>query len=337
MSVRKPVLTLAMNPDLLPRLFTEQQLALLGDLATADPALVLDDFGSVLAKSVLADTEVLLTGWGCPPIDEAVLTAAPSLRAVIHAGGSVKGHVTPGCWARGVLVSSAAEANAQPVAEYTLAMILLAGKATWQAMRLYHDRRAFIDREIEFQDSGNYECTVGVIGASRIGRRVLELLRAYEFDVVLSDPFVDSAEVSEFGARLVELDELMAVSDVVSVHAPALLSTYHLIDARRLALLRDGAVLINTARGELIDQDALLAEVTAGRISAILDVTDPEVLPPDSPFYTLPNVVLTPHVAGAMGRELHRLAGSALAELARYCAGEPLLHAVDAGHLWRVA
>ena len=110
-----------------------------------------------------------------------------------------------------------------------------------------------------------------------------------------------------------------------------------MLDARRLALLRDGATLINTARGALIDQDALVAELRTGRIDAVLDVTEPEVLPAGSPLYDLPNVVLTPHIAGALGVEVRRLGESALAELERYARGEPFAHPVTRADLDRIA
>jgi phosphoglycerate dehydrogenase-like enzyme len=117
-------------------------------------------------------------------------------------------------------------------------------------------------------------------------------------------------------------------SDVDTLHAPALPETHYLLDARRLALLRDGAVLVNTARGALVDPEALVRELVAGRIDAVLDVTEPEVLPPDSPLYELPNVFLTPHVAGALGSERARLVELALDEIARFVRGEPLQHEV---------
>jgi phosphoglycerate dehydrogenase-like enzyme len=135
----------------------------------------------------------------------------------------------------------------------------------------------------------------------------------------------------------VELDELLAASDVVSLHAPSLPSTRHMLDARRLALLGDGATLINTARGALIDHDALVVELLTGRIDAVIDVTEPEVLPPDSPLYDLPNVVLTPHIAGALGVEIRRLGDSAVDEIERYAAGEPFAHPVTAADLERIA
>ncbi|CAM5714991.1 glycerate dehydrogenase [Streptomyces badius] len=126
-----------------------------------------------------------------------------------------------------------------------------------------------------------------------------------------------------------ELDTLAAESDVVTIHAPELPGTRHLFDAPRLALMRDGATLVNTARGSLVDTEALVKEAVTGRLNAVLDHTEPEVLPAESPLYDLPNVLLTPHIAGSQGGELHRLADAAVDELERYAHGLPFAHAVD--------
>jgi phosphoglycerate dehydrogenase-like enzyme len=335
--VSRPETVLAMTADLPERLFSPAALDRLRALASIDPDVVLRDLRSPPARARLERAEIILSGWGCPPVDEAVLQAAPALRAIVHAGGGVKGHVTPACWERGILVSTAAAANAGPVAEYTLAMILLANKAAHRIARTYGQRRAAVDLLAEFPGVGNYRKTVGIIGASRIGGRVIELLRPFELDVLVSDPYLDAGAATRLGVELRELDELLAASDVVSIHAPALPSTRHMIDARRLALLRDGATLVNTARGSLVDQDALVAELLSGRIDAVIDVTEPEVLPPDSPLFELPNVVLTPHIAGALGVEVRRLGDSAIDEIERYAAGRPFAHPVTVTDLERVA
>ncbi|WP_344339842.1 hydroxyacid dehydrogenase [Kitasatospora putterlickiae] len=326
-----------MHRELAGRLIDPHTLARLTALADLDPGLVLDDFGTPEARAALADAEVIVSGWGCPPIDEEVLDAAPRLSAVIHAAGSVKHHVTEACWRRGLQVTSAAWANALPVAEYTVAAVLLANKRLLEIREEYRLRRAPHDWQLAYATAGNYRRTVGIVGASRIGRRVLELLRPHDLDLLLHDPYVDPAEAARLGARAVELDELCAASDVVSVHAPELPATRHLIDGRRLALMRDGATLVNTSRGSLVDQEALVREVSSGRLDAVIDVTEPEVLPADSPLYDLPNVVLTPHVAGSLGGELHRMAAAAADELARYTAGLPFAHPVLAEDEHRTA
>ncbi|MGW8887442.1 hydroxyacid dehydrogenase [Streptomyces sp. NPDC055749] len=290
-----------------------------------DPHVLAEDFGRV---PDLAAVEILITSWGCPPLDDAVLARMPALKAVVHAAGSVKHHVTDACWDRGLVVSTAAAANAVPVAEYTVAAILFANKRVLEIGGLYREHRDVLDWAAHYPGFGNYRRTVGLVGASLVGRRVLELLRPHDFDVLLADPHLDAAAAESMGARLVGLDEMLAVCDVVSLHAPALPETHHLLDARRLSLLRDGATLINTGRGSLVDTRALTAEAVSGRIHAVLDVTEPEVLPAESPLYSLPNVLLTPHIAGSLGGELQRITRSALDEVERYCAGREFAHPV---------
>lgn len=290
-----------------------------------DPQLVAEDFDRV---PNLAAVELLITSWGCPSLDDAVLARMPALKAVVHAAGSVKHHVTDACWERGLLVSTAAAANAVPVAEYTLAAVLFANKRVLEIGGLYREHRGPVDWAAHFPGFGNYRRTVGVVGASLVGRRVLELLRPHDFDVLLADPHLDPDSAQAMGARLVDLDELLTSCDVVSLHAPALPETHHLLDARRLSLLRDGATLVNTARGSLVDTEALTVEALTGRVHAVLDVTEPEVLPASSPLYSLPNVLLTPHIAGSLGGELQRITRSTVDEVERYCAGREFAHPV---------
>ncbi|MDJ0379946.1 hydroxyacid dehydrogenase [Streptomyces sp. G-G2] len=304
-------------------------------VADVDPALLLSDSQDLAAFPVdrLGETEVLFTGWGCPALDAVALDRMPRLRAVVHAAGSVKHHVTEACWDRGLLVSSAAGANAVPVAEYTLAAILFANKRVLEAAHLYRSTRGPIDLLSRYPAIGNYRRTVGLIGASLIGRRVLELLRPFDLRVLVHDPYADAAELEALGAEAVDLDELLSRSDVVSLHAPSLPQTRHLLNAARLALMRDGATLVNTARGALVDTAALTGELVSGRLHAVLDHTEPEVLPSASPLFDLPNVLLTPHVAGSLGGELDRLAATAVEELERYALGLGFRYAVDPGRL----
>lgn len=332
----RPRLLLAMGPGVAGRLLTEDHRTRLAALTRTDPHLVAHDLSAPEgpAAAALEAAELLLTCWGATPLTPEVLARAPRLKAVVHAAGSVKHHITEACWQRGITVSSAAAANALPVAEYTLAAILFAGKRVLRSAQQYAELRtdqAWLDESATW---GNYRRTVGIVGASRIGRRVLDLLRPFDLDVLLHDPYVTEAPP---GVELVGLDELCARATVVSVHAPQLPATYRMIGARQLAAMPDGATLINTARGSLVDEDALLPHLVGGRLHAVLDVTDPELPPPDSPLYTLPNVLLTPHVAGSLGNELHRMADQALAEVARYAAGQPFAEEVRAADLTRSA
>lgn len=323
----RPVAVLAMTEHLPRRLFPPPLTDRLHALVDVDFDHVLTDFTTV--DSVLAEAEVLITGWGCPMIDEHVLAAAPRMRAVVHAAGTVKGHVGPAVFDRNVVVSSAASANAVPVAEYTIAMILLANKDVLAMARRYRAERRSLDLVVDYPETGNLGRTVGIVGGSRVGRRVMELLAPFDLPVLLADPFVTAAEAARLGAELVELEELFARSDIVSVHAPALPETRGLVNARLLASMPNGATLINTSRGSLVDHDALVGQLRAGRISAVLDVTEPDVPPAESPLWELPNVLLTPHAAGALGNELGRLGACVVDELARFVDGEPMRYAID--------
>ncbi|WP_103349912.1 hydroxyacid dehydrogenase [Amycolatopsis sp. CA-128772] len=336
-SGRRPRAVLAMRRGLAGRLIDERTLSRFTELADLDPDLVLDDFATAAAAAVLAETEVIISSWGCPPIDSSVLAAAPKLRAVLHAAGSVKHHITDACWERGIQVTSAADVNALPVAEYTVAAILFANKAVLRLATEYRRRRGTFDWLAEYTDIGNHRRTVGVVGASRIGRRVIELLRPHGPRVLLYDPYVTEAEAARLGVQLVSLDRLCGLSDVVTIHAPQLPETRHLIDHRMLGRMRDGATVVNTARGSLIDQDALARELVSGRLNAVLDVTTPDVPLPDSPLFDLPNVLLTPHIAGSLGTELHRMAEAIADELARYVAGVPFAYRVERDEISRTA
>ncbi|MER6622514.1 hydroxyacid dehydrogenase [Streptomyces sp. NPDC000931] len=324
----RPRAALAMSPDVASAVLDADSLATLAALCDLAPLPVLDDLATPHARTVLAGVDLLVTGWGCPPLDADVLRTAPRLRAVVHTAGSVRGHVTDACWERGIEVSSAAAANAVPVAEYTLAMILLTGKQVLESARDYRASRTRPDWLRTSRSVGNHRRTVGILSASLIGRRVIDLLRPHDVDVLLYDPFVDEAGARELGVERVGLAELFRRGDTVSVHTPLLPETRRLVGRELIDSMRPGAVLINTARGAVVDQDALADAALAGRIRAVLDVTDPEVLPPEHPLWECDNVLLTPHLAGSQGNEWRRLADLALSEIARWTSEEGFLHPV---------
>jgi phosphoglycerate dehydrogenase-like enzyme len=326
-----------MAPNAAEALLDPYTLAALGRVCDLAPGPVLDDFITERARAVLRDVEVLVTGWGCPPLDTAALDAAPRLRAVVHTAGSVRGHVTEECWDRGIEVSSAAAANALPVAEYTVATILLTGKRVLERARDFRVTRRADDWLATPRDIGNFGRTVGVLSASMIGRRVVELLRPYDLQVLLHDPHVTDAEAAALGVEAVGLADLFARSDVVSVHTPLLPTTRGLVSRELIAAMRPDAVLINTARGAVVDQDALAEAAAAGRIRAVLDVTDPEILPPGHPLWDNDNVLITPHLAGSQGNEWGRLVDLAIAEAGRWAAGIGFAHPVLRESLGRIA
>ncbi|WP_335991586.1 hydroxyacid dehydrogenase [Glycomyces sp. MUSA5-2] len=332
----RPRALLAMSPEFLPLLFPDPLMRRLRDALDLDPDLVAQDFADPAVQPVWAEAEVLVSSWGVPRLDAEALAKAPRLRAVLHAAGTVKSIVAQEGWERGLAVSSSSGANALPVAEYTLASILMAGKGIFNLREDFRAQRSFTLGYVH-PEVGNFGRTIGIVGASKIGRRVIELLRPFDFDVLVADPYLDEAEAAELGAELVDLDSLIAQCDIVSVHAPDLPETAKLISAERLAAMKDGTVVVNTARGRLVDTDALTAEVAAGRLSAVIDVTHPEPLPADSVLYDLPNAFVTPHVAGSHGNELSRMGLFMVEEAERWARGEDLAHRVDPTTLWRQA
>lgn len=311
----------AMDAGLQLSLFDARSLARLTAVASLDTGATITDFRTT-DPALLAGLEVLITGWGAPAIGASELELMPRLRAIIHAAGTVKGHLDHDVWDRGILVTTAAAANAYPVAEYTLAMILLAGKGVLPIAREYRADPA-LDVAARHPGIGNYRRTVGIIGASSVGRLVIDLLRPFDFEVLLYDPMIDERDPLLAGVRRVQLDELFTLASIVSVHAPLLPETIGMVGVRQLALLERGGTLINTARAPLVDQVALADAVAAGRLHAVLDVTDPEPLPAHDRLRTLPEVLLTPHVAGALGNELLRLGESAVREVELLAAGRP--------------
>jgi phosphoglycerate dehydrogenase-like enzyme len=324
----RPRAAFAMAPDAAAAVLGPRALAAFGAVCDLAPLPVLDDFTTDRARATLADVDILVTGWGCPPLDRAALDTAPRLRAVAHTAGTIRGHITEACWDRGIEVSSAASANALPVAEYTVAMILLSGKRVLERAReprATHDRGDWLRTP---GNVGNYGRSVGILSASLTGRRVTELLRPYDLRVLLHDPHITDEEAIELGVEPAGLGELFERADVVSVHTPLLPATRGLVSRELLTSMRRDSVLINTSRGAVVDQDALTDVLRERRIRAVLDVTDPEILPPGHPLWECENATITPHLAGSQGNELRRLADLAVGEVTRWAAGDGFVHRV---------
>ena len=291
------------------------------------------------ADALLAEAEIIVGHWGTPLFDAAMLARAPKLKMFAYAAGTVKWYAIDELWERDLVVTSGAGANAEPVAEYTLAMILLANKRVFPAIDAAAGRPAWTPPE-GTGAPGNWDKTIGLVSASLIGRRVAELLRPFpHLRVEIYDPFVDQDTIASLGATRV--DDLVALcrrADVLSIHAPALPSTHDLVGAEHLAALPDGATVINTSRGHCLDLDALVAELETGRLFAVIDVTDPiEPLPVDHPLRSLPNAVHTPHIAGSQGTELARMSDWVCEEVERFVAGRPQRNAITRDMIDRIA
>jgi phosphoglycerate dehydrogenase-like enzyme len=272
--------------------------------------------------SILADCEIIFSGWGGPRIDAAFLTAAPRLAAVFYGAGSLKGIVSDAFWERGVVITSSWVANAVPVAEFTLAQILFSLKQGWRHARLIRENRKHMGK---LPVAGAFGSTVAVISLGVIGRMVCEHLRRFDVKVIAYDPFATQEDAAALGVELCSLEACFREADVVSLHAPWLPETEKLITGEHFAMMKADATFINTARGAIVDEPAMIRVLQErSDVTALLDVTYPEPPVAGSPLYILPNVVLTPHIAGSMGAECRRMGRYAVEECRHFLAGEPL-------------
>lgn len=271
----------------------------------------------------LRDVEAIFSGWGIPRLDEAVLARMPSLRVVFHGAGSVKHFVSDALWSRDIRVTCAARMNAVPVAEFTLSQILFCLKHGWQRVADVRERRLYIKEDIHMP--GAFGTTVGLISLGHTGRFVAEHLRRFDLKVIAYDPYLPPEEAMALGVELVSLDDVFSRADVVSCHTPLLPQTRGLLRGQHFERMRPGASFINTARGAVVNEREM-AEVMRQRpdLFAVLDVTDPEPPEEQSLVLTLPNIIVTPHIAGSLGRECRRMGRMMVDELQRFLRGEKL-------------
>jgi phosphoglycerate dehydrogenase-like enzyme len=284
----------------------------------------------------LADLEVIFSTWGMPALTRADLERLPSLRAVFYAAGTVKGFARP-FLERKITVCSAWGANAVSVAEFCLAQILLACKgyfANTRDCRTPERNRA----GVAALGPGAYGETIAIIVAGQIGRCLISLLRPFRVNVLVVDPYLSEAEAAALNVRKVTLEQAFQDAIVVSNHLPNLPSLQKVLGRRLFELMRQGATFVNTGRGAQVDEMGLVAVLRQRPdLLALLDVSDPEPPPADSPFYALPNVQLSSHMAGAHGNEVLRMADFMMEEFQRWQAGAPLRYAVTLDMLERMA
>lgn len=307
-------------PSLRANLFApevEARLNALGDV-TAYPEE--RNYSSPELAEMISGFDACLTSWGSPAFTPEVVAKADSLKVISHAAGSVKGIVSQAVFERGIAVCSAQPAMALSVAAMTVAMmeIMLRNVVNWavniRTQRKWRPEGVAKARELNGK-------RVGIIGASLIGREVIRHLQPFDVEIWLSDPFISEDDAKSLGAKKVSLEKLFAECDVISLHAPLNEQTTGMITREHLKLIREGAVLINTARGAIIDHDALLDELKTGRFSAALDVTHPEPLPEGHEFFALENVVFTPHISGGTPEMVLRQGEAAVRNLELFFSG----------------
>ena len=287
------------------------------------------------AGDSLREAEVIFSTWGMPTLASDFLEAAPALKAVFYAAGTVKGFVTDASWKRGITISSAWAANGVPVAEYALGTILLSLKRFWHFSRMM---RAGVSSHAGIRVPGAYQTKVGLVSLGAVGRATARLLQQFELSLLAYDPFLPADQAAELHVGIVSLEELFCKCDVISLHAPWIPETERMITGALISSMKEGATLINTSRGAIVAEEEMIeALMRRPDLTVVLDVTYPEPAAPDSPLRSLPNVVLTPHIAGSMQGECARMGSWMASELRRYAMGEPLRHEVTSSMIARMA
>jgi phosphoglycerate dehydrogenase-like enzyme len=320
----KPKALYILSPDAAGRIYGEPE--------RRDIAALADVMGPPMSREEaeahpeeLEDVEVIFSGWGGPHIDEAFLASAPRLRAVFYGAGSIRGIVSDAFWERQVRITGAYGANAVSVSEYTLAQILLALKRAWPMARRCRRERAWAKEPVP----GVYGTTVGIVSLGMVGRKVCERLQPFDLEVLAYDPFARPEDAETLGVELTGLADVFRRSPVVSLHTPKLPETIGLVTGELVGSMPEGGTLINTSRGAVVREDELI-DVLRRRpdLFAVLDVTEPEPPAADSPLWEMENVVLTPHIAGALNTECRRLGRCMVEEFERYVRGEPLVYEI---------
>ncbi len=287
-------------------------------------------YASTELDAIPADTEIVFSTWGMPSLTEAQIAQhLPRLQAVFYAAGSVQAFARP-FLACGVKVFSAWAANAVPVAEYTVAQILLANKGFFTHARLLGEQKLAQSHALKSEYPGNYGQSIGLIGCGMIGSLTAEMLKTYELRVLVYDPYISPEKAAALGVTLCPLEQLFERCAVVSNHLPNNASTRGMLTYEHFSRMRPYATFLNTGRGaQVVEDDLVRALSERPDLTAILDVTDPEPSPIDHAFYKLPNCILTPHIAGSLGNEVWRMSAYMADEFARFSGGKPTKYEVS--------
>ncbi len=275
------------------------------------------------------DTEFIFSTWGMPQLSqEEIARCLPKARAVFYAAGSVKGFA-PQFIGQGVTVCSGWGANAVPVAEYTVAQIILANKGFFVSSRLQSIGKPEEAFEIQKNFKGNFEVSVGIIGAGMIGSLVCDMLKNNRVEVLVYDPFLSDERAESLGAKKASLEEIFSTCSVVTNHIADKPETKGIFDYALFSKMLPYATFINTGRGgQVVEEDLARILTERSDLTALLDVTDPEPPAAGHPFYSLPNCIMTPHIAGSYQNEYHRMAEYMRDEYFRFCSGETCIYEV---------
>ncbi|MNI00085.1 D-3-phosphoglycerate dehydrogenase [compost metagenome] len=315
-------LDLFLEPDVLEKL---QQLGEL-DLNPYDRAFTPDEL-----SRHLADASACISTWGSTSITPEILHSSPKLELLTHMAGSVKKIITAEAYDRGVTVMSGGHAIAESVAESILAMILSVGH---RIKMVDESMRAPVSWQTPGMESDELRGkTVGFVALGMVAQEVIRLLRPFQVHFIAYDPYMKPEKAAELGVELLPLPTVIERAQILSLHVPQIPETYRMIGADELRLIQDGCMLINTSRGSVIHEQALIEELRTNRFFAALDVFEQEPLPLESELRRLPNVIIRPHIAGVNPSSRKRIGRSLVEDMQRYFNGHGILHGVSQAQL----
>jgi phosphoglycerate dehydrogenase-like enzyme len=276
----------------------------------------------------LAEADICLSGWSTPQIEREMLKHSP-MKLICNIG-NLKGSIHRGIFETEVKISSSQGGFTQSVAEACLMLLLMSFRNTFRYMQMLKTNtyRWREDREPGRSIHGK---TIGVLGYGTIAKELIRLLRLFEADIVVCDDYCSEEEGRREGFRVMALEPFLQTCDAVCIHHTLTANTYHLLDRPRLRMMKDDAIIVNTARGAIIDEQALIAELKQGRLFAAMDVYEQEPIAPDSPLRSLPNTIITPHISGFTYECRQGMVDAAVEDIRRFIQGEGLLCQIDVG------
>ena len=285
---------------------------------------------------LLAGADAAITCWGSVRLEKEILDSAPNLKLVAHAAGSVKAIISDEFIRRKIKITTAAPALSIGVAEYILGAILIMGKRLKDMLRSVES--GGWRPESEGSALEMFHAKVGIVGAGFVGRHLVKLLKNFDLaGIWVYDPYLNPEEAALLGVEKKSLEEIFSNCDYISICAPSIPATKGMITKELIGMIRDNAVFVNAARSAIVDEAALINELKTGRFLAMIDVTDPEPAVADHPLRNLPNVIFTPHVAGAINRNLLRNGAFAAREIINFAEDKPLVYSVNLTRLDQMA
>lgn len=314
-------IALLMDGKLRPSIISDKTLAKLKELGEVSVNET-DKTEIETIKQIIKNADIAITSWGNTQMTAEILDCAPNLKLVAHAAGSVKGIVSDELYKRNIKIVSCARVLSHGVSETALGLTISAAKNIFNFNEDIKNGGWVDDYSVITE---LFDIKIGVVGCGFAGAHYIELLQNFDVDIMAYDPFVPAEKIEKLGAQKVDLETIFRESDIISLHAPSIESTHHMINHSTLGMMKDRVILINTARGSLVDENALVEHMNSGKIKyACLDVTDPEPPLPDSPLRKIPNCIMTPHLAGLANNGKRKIGAYAYKEILRLLQGQPL-------------